>query len=345
VIVVDNASTDETVAYLQEVAVRQPRLRLIENACNRGFAPAVNQALDLARGDVLVLLNNDTLVPPRWLDGLLRHLADPSVGLVGPVTNAAGNEAQIDAPYTTYGDFERFAAERSDGPAVRFDIPTLTMFCVALRRDTYVRLGPLDERFAVGMFEDDDYSLRARLAGYAVVCAEDVFVHHFGQASFGELVPSGQYAHIFAANRRRFEDKWGIAWQPHTHRSSPGYVSLVARIRERMYDAVRANATVLVVSKGDEALLDLGARWCAWHFPRLEDGTYAGYYPANSGEAIAHLEQLRVAGAEYLLFPATSLWWLDYYAGLRQHLEELYPCVQHDPDTCAIYALDRRRSA
>ncbi len=102
VVVVDNASTDGTPEYLQEAAERQPRIRLIRNAENRGFAPAVNQGLRKARGDLLVVLNNDTLVPRGWLEGLSRHLADPGVGLVGPVTNSAPNEAQIEAPYRTY---------------------------------------------------------------------------------------------------------------------------------------------------------------------------------------------------------------------------------------------------
>jgi GT2 family glycosyltransferase len=59
------------------------------------------------------------------------------------------------------------------------------------------------------MFEDDDYARRLRQAGFKIVCAEDVFVHHFGQASMGELCGSGDYDRVLE-NRRRFEEKWAL---------------------------------------------------------------------------------------------------------------------------------------
>lgn len=59
------------------------------------------------------------------------------------------------------------------------------------------------------MFEDDDHAERVRAAGLHVVCAHDVFVHHFGEASFGKLVPTGEYGELFRENQRRFTDKWG----------------------------------------------------------------------------------------------------------------------------------------
>ena len=101
------------------------------------------------------------------------------------------------------------------------------------------------------------------------------------------------------------------------------YADVRADLPALVGEAVPDGATVLVVSKGDETLLDLPRRR-GWHFPRAADGRYAGYYPKTSEDAITHLEALRDAGAEFLVIPATYLWWLDHYTGLARHLEERY---------------------
>jgi GT2 family glycosyltransferase len=340
VIVVDNGSRDGTPEFLRQVAQGDQRVRLVLNEQNCGFAPASNQGLALAAGTTLVLLNNDTIVPPGWLAGLIRHLDDPAVGLVGPVTNRTGNEAQIETPYRTFGEFLYFAAERGRShTGCVFDIPMLTMFCLALSRESFERLGPLDERYETGMFEDDDYSMRARAAGYRTVCAEDVFVHHFGRASLGELTSTGQTGALFQANRRRFEAKWGVQWKPHGRRWNLGYRQLTDRVRELVRTNVPGDATVIVLSKGDDELLDHGPRR-AWHFPQDASGAFAGHYPADSVEAIAHLEKLRDRGGEYLIVPHPALWWLDHYSGLRNYLETRCRLVVRRDDTCLIFGLD-----
>src|SRR5206468_3038639 len=128
VIVVDNGSSDGTPAFLRDLADRCPAVRAVCNGDNRGFAAANNQGLAFVQGDVLVLLNNDTLVPPLWLRRLIDHLRDPSVGSVGPVTNRTCNEAQIDADYKTYHQFLHFAADRASSHAGQTtDIPMLAM--------------------------------------------------------------------------------------------------------------------------------------------------------------------------------------------------------------------------
>lgn len=218
VIVVDNASTDGTPEMLQELARQDDRVRVILNRTNLGFAAANNQGIRAATGDVLVLLNNDTVPARGWLMRMLRHLEDPKIGLVVAVTNFSGNESRIAVPYTTLDGMPAFAEEyvRANAGKV-FDIHVAAMYCVGLRRNAYEVIGPLDEEFTVGMFEDDDYSHRVRLAGLRVVCAEDVFVHHFGQASFGKL-PKEEYDAIWSRNQQHYERKWGLRWHPHTGR-------------------------------------------------------------------------------------------------------------------------------
>jgi GT2 family glycosyltransferase len=215
-IVVDNGSSDGTVEELQTIAGRVPNFKVILNDVNVGFGPGNNQGLRAATGDILVLLNNDTIVPRGWLTRLGRHLEDPGLGMIGPATNRSCNEAQIDIAYQTYSEFQAVAAaqgERHDG--ARYSIRMPMMFCVAFRRDTYERLGPLDERYEIGMFEDEDYALRAKAEGLDVAWTPEVYVHHAYHASIGKLLPTGDYMRLVKLNQSRFEEKWGICWERH----------------------------------------------------------------------------------------------------------------------------------
>jgi GT2 family glycosyltransferase len=340
IIVVDNGSSDETRQYLEVLALRNRHVRVLRNDRNRGFAAACNQGLDAAAGKLLLLLNNDTIVPPGWLAGLIGHLQDPAIGLVGPTTNRCGGAAEIHTSYETYTEMLDFAGERTGGVAGKglTDVAVAEMFCAAMRREVFEAVGGFDERFEIGLFEDDDYVRRIRDAGYRVVCAEDVFVHHFGEASLGLLAADGRYGELFHANRRRFEEKWGVAWEPDGRRRDPEYEALTRRVAATVRRELPRGSTVLVVSKGDDELVELEGQE-AWHFPRLDDGTYSGHHPADDEEAIAELERLRELGAEYLVLPATSLWWLDHYQGLRRHLDG-YRRTTDDPATAIIYQLE-----
>jgi len=122
------------------------------------------------------------------------------------------------------------------------------------------------------------------------------------------------------------------------------YARLVQRVRSTVVEAVPAGASVLVVSKGDEGLLKLDRRR-AGHFPQTEKGEYAGHYPADDGAAVTHLDALRMKGAQYLVIPATSIWWLEHYDGFRRHLERTAAVTVCRPDTCIVFALAREASA
>lgn len=93
----------------------------------------------------------------------------------------------------------------------------LPMLCVAYRREVIEKVGLLDERFGMGMYEDDDYAMRLQVAGYHLLCTDSVFVHHFGSSTFN-LYGQDLYQRILEENRKKYESKWGITWEPHGHR-------------------------------------------------------------------------------------------------------------------------------
>ena len=107
------------------------------------------------------------------------------------------------------------------------------------------------------------------------------------------------------------------------------YDQLVRRVREAIEADLPSDARVLVASRGDDALLALKGV-DGWHFPRAEDGRYAGFYPATSEDAIAHLEELRALGATHLALPRSAFWWLASYSGLHRHLAAAYEIVRSD---------------
>jgi GT2 family glycosyltransferase/glycosyltransferase involved in cell wall biosynthesis len=216
IIVVDNASNDGSAEFLTEWAAGSGQT-LILNTDNRGFAAANNQGLAVANGDYLALLNNDTQVTSGWASTLQRHLQrHPELGLIGPVTNNIGNQAKVDIDYASLVDMPQAARRytcRHLGEVVR--LPTLAFFCVMMPRSTYTRIGPLDEAYGRGFFEDDDYCRRVEQAGLVSACARDVFIHHHLSASF-KLMHQGERLALFERNKALYEAKWG-PWVPHEH--------------------------------------------------------------------------------------------------------------------------------
>jgi glycosyltransferase involved in cell wall biosynthesis/SAM-dependent methyltransferase len=147
------------------------------------------------------------------------------------------------------------------------------------------------------------------------------------QATLAEVLPQGgpQITGAIAAKRSRKTDR-------------EAYLNLVRQVREVVGEAVPEGSTVIVVSKGDDELLRLGAR-DGWHFPRAEDGRYAGHHPADGAAAVAHLEELRAKGGRYLVLPETARWWLDHYAEFRQYLDGRAEVAARRDGVCTVYAL------
>jgi GT2 family glycosyltransferase len=216
-IVVDNGSDDESPEQLRTLQKEYPSTRFIFCEKNLGFAGGVNTGIRQAKGQVVVLLNSDTICPTGMITRLADYCReDERIGMIGPVTNAAGNEQAI---YTSCRDVEGIIAEgllyaNSGGP-ISLDAYRLDFCCVAIRGEAIAKVGLLDEGFGRGYFEDFDYSLRVKERGFRLSVAEDVFVYHRGSTAFGRL--RDETRRLLKHNRRRIIDKHGASVLfPHT---------------------------------------------------------------------------------------------------------------------------------
>ena len=204
-IFVDNGSTDGTRAWLR--GLRDPRARVVTNASNLGFARAINQGIASSRGRWIVWLNNDVVVTPGWLSGLIecarRH---PGTGAVGPCTNAINGLQRVNPGKYSMKTLPAAALAWSLGHQGRARaVHRLTGFLLLHPREAIAAVGGLDERFGMGCYEDFDFCLRLVQAGRELLLAEDVFVHHHGNKSFTENRVPGRHVET---NRRIFIDKW-----------------------------------------------------------------------------------------------------------------------------------------
>jgi GT2 family glycosyltransferase/tetratricopeptide (TPR) repeat protein len=249
-LLVDNGSTDETPRYLKEIRLRREpdRVEVITNATNRGFAAGCNQAIARMKGRFVVLLNNDTVVSEGWLDTLIAWSLHewPSVGLVGAVSNSAASPQQIECDYdvATLSGLDSFASRRRRdfaGRTMRLD--RLSAFCLLIRREVLDRIGNFDERFGMGFFDDDDFCLRAREAGFRLLLALDVFIHHSGSRTFAAL--GIDCRRQLEANFALFREKWGPA------RSSGYRLPPLAVIGQ----SARSKVSLCVIVKNEEANL------------------------------------------------------------------------------------------
>src|SRR3954454_9614522 len=156
VVIVDNGSEDGTAAGLAHYSWAT----VITNEVNRGFAVACNQGAAAAVRDVVIFLNNDTLVPSHWMDGLLEPFEESSVGATGPRSNMVSGPQMIDDVDYTWGrmpELRRFAKEwRMRHRRQVTDVERLVGFCLAVRTEPFRTLGGFDEGFEIGGFEDDD---------------------------------------------------------------------------------------------------------------------------------------------------------------------------------------------
>ncbi|WHY95324.1 glycosyltransferase family 2 protein [Peribacillus simplex] len=207
-ILVDNGSTDGTLEFLKTL----PNSKVIANKKNKGFSGGCNQGITIARGENIVLLNNDTVVTNEWLCRLLCQLnKNPSIGIVGPRSNnVVSHQAIIPTPYTTMDQMQKFANEWTQKHDQQgYEVDYLSGLCMIFKRSLIDMIGGLDERFSPGYFEDADFSIRAQISNRELWVANDVFIHHYGSSSF--RLNRALQNKIILDSQKKFFLKWKMS--------------------------------------------------------------------------------------------------------------------------------------
>ena len=197
-ILVDDGSDERTARVLDQLADRHPAITLIRRAAPHGYTLAANAGLRASTAEYVVLLNSDTIVTGDWLSRIIAHgERHPEVGILGPLSNAASHQSvprlRDDAggwatnPLPDWLTVEALALvlERA-APRVDARPPFLNGFCYVVKRVVIEAIGELDElRFAAGYCEENDYSQRAREAGFELAVVDDAYVYHAKSRSYG----------------------------------------------------------------------------------------------------------------------------------------------------------------
>ncbi len=225
-IVVDDASDPACRDELRRFAEANPGIDLIRNDARRGYTKAANQGLRQSTAELVVLLNSDTIVTPRWLEGLIEcAFSDPRIGIVGPLSNAATFQSipqlrDADGGWATnplpvgWEPHQVADALVNIAPRAFPRVPQVNGFCFAVKRTVLDAVGLLDEDgFPDGYGEEIDYCFRATKAGFALTLADHVYIHHAKSRSYGgdrrrELVRAGMQ--VLERKHHRFRIKAAI---------------------------------------------------------------------------------------------------------------------------------------
>lgn len=232
IVVVDNASSDETPQFLQSLEAEKPHIRVILNKRNLGFAGGCNQGVAAARHGTICLLNNDTVPLEGWLEAMLDVL-EPGIGAVGsklmlPDTTLqhCGIEFQYNTdPAPHYWPYHRYLKEPEDLPEANVleEVPGVTAACLLTTRKVWNRVRGMDEGYIIANFEDVDFNLAVRDAGFRVLYQPDSrLTHYWGTTVNAKGDAPDSPGRYFQHNYARLMEKWFDKLQRGLATAGPG---------------------------------------------------------------------------------------------------------------------------
>lgn len=213
IVVVDNASADDSVAAAQSIA----GVRVIEMGRNAGFAAANNAGIATCGGDLLLLLNSDTLVPPGALDHLIDKLkATPAAAIAGPRLVDGDGRPELSfgrmiSPLNEFRQQRRTQAWIARETSREQFVDWVSGACLLVRRDDAVRAGLLDERFFL-YTEDVDFCHAVRMLGRKVLFTPVATITHLRGRSRSTRPAASQRA--YRESQIAFYEKHHPLWAP-----------------------------------------------------------------------------------------------------------------------------------
>ena len=202
IVVADNASTDESVAFMRE---RFPEIRLIENGSNGGFATGYNLALRQIEAQYYVLLNSDIEVAPHWIEPVIEMMdKDPQIAACQPKILSYYHKEHFEYAGASGGFIDKYGYPFCRGRVFQnlekdehqYDTPMevfwATGACMFVRADLYHQLGGLDDSFFAHM-EEIDLCWRLKNAGFKVYCCPQSWVFHIGGGTLPKNSPRKTY--------------------------------------------------------------------------------------------------------------------------------------------------------
>jgi GT2 family glycosyltransferase len=185
--VIDNGSPDDAGFLQQEFVKSYPAIESLLLSDNLGYAGGMNYAATKSNSKWLLLLGSDTIISPGAIDTLCELLPtlNNTIGIVGPVTNEAGNcQGLRFSSQDSKSVFSEYTKQAILPKTIILPIYRADFFCVAIRKSLWDQLHGLDMCYGRGYYEDFDFCMRAKSLGYATVMIENIFVYHAGSASF-----------------------------------------------------------------------------------------------------------------------------------------------------------------
>jgi len=242
-------------------------VQLIRSETNLGFAKASNLGAAECTSKYLLFLNDDTVVASTAIGRLIQAIEQSAgIAAVGPVSNNCGHFQRIDVTYTSLENLDMFANQLSCLEPQVQETDMLVGFCLLVTREVLERVGPFDESFGIGMFEDNDLSYRIRRNGYRMLVCRSAFVHHIGSQTFASVDPTHSATQqLLQTNEAKFLSKWSqdiaSGFATHLSGTAPGRINFDPannpdkRLELARRKAKSAKISLCMIVKNEERVL------------------------------------------------------------------------------------------